>query len=287
MDDQAGISFCSGTVTYLVADLLGSVRGAVNSSGALTGATSYDALGNTLTAGGLSSTTPFGFAGGYTDPTGLIYLINRYYDPVLGRFISVDPQLADTQQPYAYADDDPVNRSDPDGLATVNLGGVASWAFQNYNTNMVVFSDNCTQFASSALHFGGGDPETINMAKPSDDHYWWAFWAGRYGYWHSHSFTVAHDLAEHLMLRGSLFLKSSPNPRSFSQARPGYIVFAALGGGGMLAIDHAGVVVAMSGGVPTVAQQTRNIVESLVVWKQKNPAAVFWIARPNADPNSN
>jgi RHS repeat-associated protein len=31
---------------------------------------------------------PFGFAGGYTDPTDLIYLIHRYYDPSTGQFIS-------------------------------------------------------------------------------------------------------------------------------------------------------------------------------------------------------
>ena len=28
-----------------------------------------------------TNTTPYGYQGGYTDPTGLIYLINRYYDP--------------------------------------------------------------------------------------------------------------------------------------------------------------------------------------------------------------
>lgn len=40
------------------------------------------------TPGGLTATTPFGFAGGYTDPTDLIYLIHRYYDPSTGQFIS-------------------------------------------------------------------------------------------------------------------------------------------------------------------------------------------------------
>ncbi len=50
------------------ADSLGSVRGIVSATGALTGTTSYDAWGNPLTAGGLTAATPFGFAGGYTDP---------------------------------------------------------------------------------------------------------------------------------------------------------------------------------------------------------------------------
>jgi YD repeat-containing protein len=45
-----------------------------------------DAWGNPPTAIGLTAYSPFGFAGAYTDATGLIYLINRYYDPASGQF---------------------------------------------------------------------------------------------------------------------------------------------------------------------------------------------------------
>lgn len=50
------------------------------------------------------------------DPTGLIWMGARYYDPQGGRFISPDP----VGHPlcldlYAYADGDPVNNFDPDG----------------------------------------------------------------------------------------------------------------------------------------------------------------------------
>ena len=116
------VNLSSGTSTYLVTDSLGSVRGTVSSSGALTGSTSYDAWGNPETSGGLSSATPFGYAGGYTDPTGLIYLINRYYDPQTGQFISLDPAISQTIQPYAYADGNPVSVTDPTGLC-----GFLSW----------------------------------------------------------------------------------------------------------------------------------------------------------------
>jgi hypothetical protein len=81
------VNLSTGTIVYLVADSLGSVRGAVASSGSLSGSVDYDAWGNPETAGGLSSYTPFGFAGAYTDLSGMVYLIGRYYECVqqLGR----------------------------------------------------------------------------------------------------------------------------------------------------------------------------------------------------------
>ena len=113
------VSLSTGQVSYLVTDLLGSVRGIVSSSGNLTASTTYDAWGNPETAGGLTSYSPFGFAGGYADPTGLIYLINRYYDPATGQFVSVDPDASQTLQPYRYADGNPIMDIDPAGLYAI------------------------------------------------------------------------------------------------------------------------------------------------------------------------
>jgi RHS repeat-associated protein len=110
----------SGTIRYLVGDALGSVRGVVSSAGSLLATTAYDAWGNPETSGGLSSYSSLGFAGGYADPTGLVYLINRYYDPTTGSFINVDPDVAETGQPYAYVGDDPVDGTDPLGLWSLN-----------------------------------------------------------------------------------------------------------------------------------------------------------------------
>jgi RHS repeat-associated protein len=116
------VSLSSGTVSYLVSDALGSVRGIVSATGTLAASTSYDAWGNPQTTGGLTAQTPFGFAGGYTDPTGLIYLINRYYDPATGQFTSLDPAVSSTQEPYGYAGDNPVSATDPNGLTKVPPG---------------------------------------------------------------------------------------------------------------------------------------------------------------------
>lgn len=61
-----------------------------------------------------------GFVGGDVDPTGLVHLGAREYDPEIGRFISVDPVL-DIRNPqqihgYIYAGNNPVTWSDPTGL---------------------------------------------------------------------------------------------------------------------------------------------------------------------------
>ncbi|MEI7033502.1 RHS repeat-associated core domain-containing protein [Streptomyces pratensis] len=78
-----------------------------------------------LPFGGLRSeqSTVFGsrgFVGGTNDPTGLTHLGAREYDPVLGRFLSVDPVI-DFHDPaqmnaYSYAHNNPLTKSDPTGL---------------------------------------------------------------------------------------------------------------------------------------------------------------------------
>ncbi|MGA2037590.1 MAG: IPT/TIG domain-containing protein, partial [Acidimicrobiales bacterium] len=106
----------SGSVpTYLVSDTTG-VREQLDSSGSAMGSMSYDSYGNRCTSCSIS--TPFGFEGGYTDATGLVYLINRYYDPTTGQFLSVDPLVAQTGQPYEYVNGDPINEADPLGLGS-------------------------------------------------------------------------------------------------------------------------------------------------------------------------
>jgi hypothetical protein len=43
-------------------------------------------------------------------------VVGRYYDPATGQFLSVDPLVDETGQPYSYSYDDPVNGRDPFGL---------------------------------------------------------------------------------------------------------------------------------------------------------------------------
>lgn len=44
------------------------------------------------------------------DTTGLVYLRARVYDPA--QFLSVDPLIDTTHEPYAYTDGDPTNTTD-------------------------------------------------------------------------------------------------------------------------------------------------------------------------------
>ncbi len=132
------------SASYLLSDPEG-VRLTFNSSGVITAYASYDAYGNVI-SGGLSSVTPFGYAGGYTDPTGLIYLVNRYYDPSTGQFLSVDPLVGVTDQPYQYVGGDPVNGSDPLGLCNWNPISGSFWT-----------QGNCLSGAVGGPNGGGGE----------------------------------------------------------------------------------------------------------------------------------
>jgi len=43
-------------------------------------------------------------------------VINRYYDPTTDEFLSIDPEVAITDEPYVFTNDDPLNAEDPLGL---------------------------------------------------------------------------------------------------------------------------------------------------------------------------
>jgi RHS repeat-associated protein len=61
----------------------------------------------------------------YDGETGLSDYKGRYYDPIVGRFLSQDP-AHDGTNPYRYVGNDPLNRVDPTGLMTSFLGGAAN-----------------------------------------------------------------------------------------------------------------------------------------------------------------
>jgi len=103
-----------GVTTYLHTDQLGSVRMITSSTGTSAGTATYTAYGTRTPTG---TTSPFGYAGQYTDTeTGLQWLRARYYDPTTAQFLTVDPLAAATGARYSYASGNPVTSADPTGL---------------------------------------------------------------------------------------------------------------------------------------------------------------------------
>jgi RHS repeat-associated protein len=104
------------TTTWLTRDHSRSIRLRTDASGALVDAARYAPYGAQAPSLPISK----GFIGERHDSeTGLIFLNARYLDPVLGRFISPDSfdpweEGVGTNR-YAYADNDPINKSDPNG----------------------------------------------------------------------------------------------------------------------------------------------------------------------------
>lgn len=105
-----------GSVLWLHRDQLGSVRLATDSTGTEAARRQWDAYGNTVVSTG-SSKPLLGYAGQYTDAeTGYQYLRARYYDPKTTQFLTLDPLVTQTGEPYEYAGVNPLNATDPTGL---------------------------------------------------------------------------------------------------------------------------------------------------------------------------
>jgi RHS repeat-associated protein len=124
------INNSTGAVTYLHHDQAGSTRLLTGEKGEVTGAYTYTPYGTPTCEG--TATTPLGYDAQYTSSdTGLIYLRARTYEPSTAQFLSRDPLVTITGEPYSYAEDDPVNRYDPSGqcgmvcVGGIVLGGVA------------------------------------------------------------------------------------------------------------------------------------------------------------------
>jgi RHS repeat-associated protein len=100
-------------------DQLGSTRAITDSAANVVATYTYDPYGNLAASTG-SVTNPYGWAGEYRDAeSGLTYLRARYYDPGTAQFLNRDPLVDLTRQPYAYADNNPLNETDPLGLCSV------------------------------------------------------------------------------------------------------------------------------------------------------------------------
>lgn len=106
---------------YYHTDALGSPAAETDATGSIVRRSRYEPYGGPLD--GVYSDKP-GYTGHVADATTqLNYMQQRYYDPMLGRFLSVDPMPVDREtggsfNRYTYANGNPFLYKDPDGRET-------------------------------------------------------------------------------------------------------------------------------------------------------------------------
>ncbi len=152
---------------YYFADTHGSTVELANSAGTVTGSYAYTPWGAVSSHTG--ATTPIQFAGAYADAeTGLIYLQARYYDPATALFISVDALVSKTMMAYLYTSNDPLNRTDPQGLwwGSLCFGGDAAFIIAGGGAGSV---EVCVGWASgSGLILTAGAGSSIDAGAEVD-----------------------------------------------------------------------------------------------------------------------
>jgi RHS repeat-associated protein len=110
-------------VTYYINDALGSPAATLDETGAVIARADYLPYGGSTDTTGNVPTNAIdriGYTGHVQDDTGLVYVGARYFDPVAGRFMGMDPVGFDEANPqsfnrYQYANNNPYRFVDPDG----------------------------------------------------------------------------------------------------------------------------------------------------------------------------
>lgn len=116
-------------IRYVHTDALGSPVAYSDANGVVLERVAYEPYGERLNDG---ASGHLGYAGHVSDSlTGLTYMQQRYYDPAIGSFLSVDPIAAlsspiESFSRYRYANSNPFRFLDPDGRKGVDASGLGS-----------------------------------------------------------------------------------------------------------------------------------------------------------------
>ncbi len=117
----------AGTKHYYYTDAQGTVLAKADAQGNIIASYDYKPYG--AQALGTPPSGPAGYTGHVNDAdTGLVYMQARYYDPEVGRFLSVDPEVPTVGNVFnfgrfGYANNSPVMNVDPDGRVVQVLWG--------------------------------------------------------------------------------------------------------------------------------------------------------------------
>lgn len=123
------------TISYFHTDALGSPIAKTNAAGAIIETSEYEPYGRLLNR---SNDNRAGYTGHVMDAvSGLTYMQQRYYDPGIGRFLSVDPVTALSNpvgqfNRYRYANNNPYRFKDPDGRKCSTADGKDSCTFDEF-----------------------------------------------------------------------------------------------------------------------------------------------------------
>ena len=177
-------SATKGEMYYIETDHLGSIVRIYDFYGDTKFSASYDAWGNQTI-----STNAISLSRGYTghehwNQFGLIDMNGRFYDPLLGRFLSPDPYVQMPENPqnfnrYSYCLNNPLKYTDPSGefwhiVIGAAIGGTVNWLMHGHEFSWKGFGYfNIGALAGAATAAVGGGMSSA-MAGGS-------FWAGAGG----------------------------------------------------------------------------------------------------------
>lgn len=117
------------TIKYQHTDALGSPVVITDANRAVLERSDYEPYGEAVNRAGRDGP---GYTGHVEDAaTGLVYMQQRYYDPMIGRFLSVDPVTAHAMpgqnfNRYWYANNNPYKFTDPDGRFGIVGAGIGA-----------------------------------------------------------------------------------------------------------------------------------------------------------------
>jgi RHS repeat-associated protein len=139
---------------WLIADERGSIVAVTDQSGAAFNINRYDEYGIPAPY----NLGRFGYTGqAWLPEVGLYYYKARFYSPTLGRFLQTDPiGFGDGVNWYNYVGGDPVNKSDPSGLGTLENGeGTVDIVVQAFNRGWAAVGFNRPQVVLPGQYDGG------------------------------------------------------------------------------------------------------------------------------------
>ena len=166
--------YTNGVPEYAHTDHLGTVQVATTDAGLMRPQTYYTPFGEAMDGPAQASARPeldLGLTGHLRDrSTGLTYMQARYHDPVVGRFLSVDPvTFGETNDPryenrYIYAGNDPVGSMDPNGQWIEDLFiGVPSAGLGVWSATKNIAQGN---FGAASIDVAGVGADIAAIAAP-------------------------------------------------------------------------------------------------------------------------